>query len=91
MTPAEKLAKEKSWKRSPRNKADFPGKVQWPDNGLREIRESLRLSLREVAKAVGLSINSYWCIEKGRDLVMTNAVKIAAFYGKPVTEIWRKS
>lgn len=89
MTPAEKLAKLKPWRREPRNRAVYERKVSWPNNGLREIREALRLSLRDAAKAIGLSVNSYWHIENGGDLVLTNAVRIAAFYGKRTDEIWK--
>jgi DNA-binding XRE family transcriptional regulator len=51
---------------------------------------ALRLSFDEVAKALKLSRTAYWQIEKGGDPMLTTALRIAAFYGKPVTELWWK-
>lgn len=49
----------------------------------------LRLSFDEVVKALKLSRTAYWQIEKGGDPMLTTALRIAAFYGKTVTDLWK--
>ena len=87
MTPAEKLAKSKPWRREPRNKARRYGR--W-DCRVRAAREELRLSLRTVAEHLGYSVTALHQIEHGGDPMLSTARKIADFFGKPVEELWPK-
>jgi DNA-binding XRE family transcriptional regulator len=86
MSPAEKLAK---------SKAKFPKKPPvvrrvWNCN-LRELREALGLTQRDVAAAVGLSAAGYHQIETcGNDVCLSTCVKLSKFFGKPILEIWTK-
>lgn len=89
MTPAEKLASSRPRKRAPRNLKPYKRKVSWRCH-CREVRMGLRLSFDEVVKALKLSRTAYWQIEKGGDPMLTTALRIAAFYGKPVTDLWSK-
>ena len=88
MTPAEKLSKAKPRKREPRNKKPAPFKPDW-HCACRELREQLRLGFDEVVKALGMSRTAYWKIEKGGDPMLTTAVKIATFYGRDVSQLWK--
>jgi DNA-binding XRE family transcriptional regulator len=55
---------------------------------LLELRESLGLKQRDVARAVGVSqtILSDW--ELGTNPGLSHAADLAAFYGKRIDEIW---
>ena len=88
MTPAEKLAARKPWRRQPRNGVAVRRTV-WRCR-LREVRESLRISLRDVAKECGFSVSALWQVEMGGDPMLTTARKLAAFFGKSVEELWPK-
>lgn len=88
MTPAEKLAKKKQWRRAKRNGPPSPPRRAVWKPRLRELRESLRISMRDVAAAVGLGLSSYWQIENGTDPMLTNAVRIATFFGRAVEDLW---
>ncbi len=86
MTPAEEIAKNK--RRKPyRCARRTQVKAVW-DCRLRELREALRISVRDVAAAVGLTAPCVWGVEAGRDPQLTTARKLAAFYGKTVEELW---
>ena len=88
MTPAELLAAGKRRERPKRNgPATPPRKAVWAAT-LRARREALNLSMRDVAVAVGLSLPCYWAIEHGTDPMLTNARKLADFYGATVEELW---
>lgn len=89
MTPAERLAKAKPYRtrKGEGNDPSPPRYAVWKCT-LRERRESLRLSLRDVAAAVGLSVTGYWQIEKGGDVMLTTARRIAAFFGMPIEQLW---
>ena len=63
-------------------------KVAWTCE-CRRLREELNLSIHAVAKAVELSVSSYWHIEQGGDLCLTTARRIANFFGLWTDEIWR--
>ncbi len=86
-SPAELLAEKKTWQRPPRNRSNYVRKTTWRVV-VRELRESMRLSLDDVAKAVGLSKTCYWQIEQGVDLRVTSARRIATFFGKSIEELW---
>lgn len=81
MSPAEKLASMKP-KRKSRNNSTHP------DNHLREIRLAIGLTQREVGDETGLS-NAFICqAEKGSEISLSNALRLASFFGKAVEEIW---
>lgn len=82
MSPAEKLAKRKpksDWKRG--------AQVWWC--GLREIRERLGLSLREVSKATGVNLSTLSRVEHGEELTLNNAVALSKFFGVGIEALWR--
>lgn len=87
MSPAERLAKRRPRKRERRNESKFAPIVHC---GVREIRESINLSLRESAEAIGLSISGMFAIEHGGNVTMEVALRISKFYGKPLDELWRQ-
>lgn len=88
LTPAQKLGKLKRRRREPRNVRPVAA-VVW-ETSIRAMRESLRLSLRDVAKAVGLAVNSYWKIENGCEPTLSSAWRIAEFYGRRIDQLWEK-
>lgn len=89
MTPAEKLAARKPWRRRcPRNGTPLR-KVVWTCR-IREFREALRISMRDVAAAVGRSLAGLHVIEMGSDPMLTTARRLAEFFGKSIEELWPK-
>jgi DNA-binding XRE family transcriptional regulator len=88
-SPADKLAAKKPWRRAPRNKTGYQRHATWSCN-LRDVRESKRLSLLDVSKAIGISNTALWQIEKGGDPMLSTVRKIAEFYGMDVWELWPK-
>jgi len=88
MTPAEKLAQTRPRKRPRRNAS---ARVPVLVCKVRDVRESLNLSLNETAKAIGMSVSGLHVIEHGADTQMTTAKKIAKFYGKTISELWPDS
>jgi DNA-binding XRE family transcriptional regulator len=86
-TPAEALSAAKRLKRPPRK----PGTRTygpWVGNSIRERRDALGLSLRDVADAIGISNPGLFAVEKGGDPQLTTAYKLAAFFGCSVEAIW---
>ncbi len=57
---------------------------------IREKRESLNISLDNVAKAIGIAKNTLWQIEQGGDPQLVTAMKIAEFFGCRVETLWPK-
>lgn len=88
MTPAEKLSKVKPW-RKPSAKGAKPPAPVWSCR-IREHREKLRLSLRDVANGVGLSQTAVHQVEHGSDPMLTSAVALGKFFGVPVETLWTK-
>lgn len=86
MTPAEKLASRRPARK--RGQRARPRNRTWPGCRLRELRESLGLSYREVSGAVGLSIAGLYEVEMGADTLLSTARRLAAFYGESVEELW---
>lgn len=85
MTPAEKLAKAK-----PRRKLrakPYERKAPWKC-AITAMRHELRISLDDVATAVGIAKTTLWQIEHGTDPMLTTAVKLAEFFGKSVEHLW---
>ena len=86
MTPAEKLSKSK-----PRRKLGtkpYERKAPW-NCGITSLRHALRISLDDVATAVGISKTALWQIEHGTDPMLTTAAKLATFFGRSIEEIWK--
>lgn len=55
---------------------------------MRDIRESMGLSLQDVADGCGLLKANVHKIEKGRDVPLSKARAIAAFLNRSIEEIW---
>lgn len=55
---------------------------------VREWRESLNLSLRDVAGAVGISVTALHQIEHGTDPQLTTARKLSEFFQVPTEKLW---
>lgn len=90
MTPAERLSKSKRRQRPKRNCPPAPQAKVW-ETKLREVRESLDLSLRDVAFSCELSVAAYFRIEHGfADPCLSTARTIAAFFGREVWDLWPK-
>jgi DNA-binding XRE family transcriptional regulator len=89
VTPAEKLSAAKPWRKKPSGASHYDRKCPWKCQ-CRAIREGLRLSLRDVADKVGLSPTGLHQIEQGTDPLLTTAVRLAAFFGKEISELWTK-
>lgn len=86
MTPAEELVEKLSGRNGRKHTRD---PCMWKDRcTLKSLRESLGLGISNVAKAVGISPQAMYVIEEGSNPVLSNAIKLAKFYGKPVEEIW---
>ncbi len=88
MTPAEKAAAAKK----PAKCKPLLGKrsvraYPWACT-LREARQALRLSLRDVAGGCDLSIAGLSEIERGTDPQLSTARRLATFFGKTVEELW---
>lgn len=84
MTPAEQLSRSKP--RRTRKPTNHP--CVWQCT-VRDERERLRLSIRDVSEAVGLCTTAVWQIERGSDPQLTTAWKLAEFFGKPIAELWQ--
>lgn len=90
MTPAEQLAAAKTaTKPDAIKKANCTRKLPWQPR-LKELRETLKLSLDEVAEAAQLSKSGLWELEQGGDPLLSTAARLAEFFGKPIEEIWSK-
>jgi transcriptional regulator with XRE-family HTH domain len=57
-------------------------------SSLRELREKLGLTLREVSNC-GVDIASIQRAEQGFEITLTHALILAAFYEMPVQDIWQ--
>lgn len=84
MTPAEKFSKKYG-----KTKMAHPSgrKVVWHCRIL-EMRRELGLTLREIEGETGVSSAVLSTIEHGTDPQLSTASRIAAFFGKPIHEIW---
>ena len=82
MTPALKMANEKALK-------PHKGKREavWYC-GLNEMRNKLRLTLRDVEKGTGVSNATICHMEQGADPTLSNARKVADFFGVKIDDIW---
>jgi DNA-binding XRE family transcriptional regulator len=87
-TPAEELAARKPRKHAPRGVAAARKRIRTWRCTLRDRRESLNLSMRDVANAVGLSVTALHQIEHGTDPQLTTARKLASFFGTSERDLW---
>lgn len=55
---------------------------------LREFRHRRGLTQAEVAERSGVSVAAVWAAERGADVSLTTAVKLAAFYDTPIERLW---
>jgi len=55
---------------------------------LRAARLARGLTLRGVEEATGVNIATVWAAERGYDVLLSNAVVLAEFFGTPVHELW---
>lgn len=83
MTPAERLAKRR--KKTPHRAGVVKAVLKCR---LRECREPLGLTLRDVADETGASMANLSRLERGGQVELSTAFKLAAFFGKTVQEIW---
>jgi len=90
MTPAEKLAKAKPWRAKPKvnGKPHSPRKQVW-QCGLRSIREAHRLSLADVAKAIGMTVSGLHEVERGGEPCLTTVHKLTTFFAVDVWAVWK--
>lgn len=83
-TPAEKLAKKLAQKLRPsacsREKA-------W-ETTIKTVRQSLGLTMAQVADALDMSYSGYWQIEFGCDTSLSSAARVAEFFGKGIPDLW---
>lgn len=87
MTPAERLAKQNPTRKL--RSIAAPRKSPWVC-ALKSKRILLRLSLRAVAKAVGLSVSALFIIEQGGDPCLSSAARLSKFFGLRIEEIWQE-
>ena len=83
MTPAEVLAKKKA---KIKRKQRMDTRIIVFRCYIKEYRERLGLSHTDVANATGLMDIKH--IESGKNIYLTNAMKIAKFFGVTVEELW---
>lgn len=86
-SPADKLVANKQRKRKPRNHA-APKRNAPFHCAIRERREALNLSLRDVADALSMSIAGLHAIEHGSDPMLSTAFRLCVFYGVEINKTW---
>jgi predicted transcriptional regulator len=87
MSPAERLAANKQRKRPKRNSGIGPRTIKLRCTA-RAMRESLNLSLRDVATSVGISVSGLHAVEYGCDVQITTALRLCEFYGCGLESLW---
>lgn len=86
MTPAERVAREKAG-RTTDNDGRVVRVVAWVCR-VRERRQSLGLSFRDVEKATGIKISTVSNAEAGYDVTLDTARRLAEFFGTTVEDLW---
>lgn len=86
MTPAEQAAKKKG-KKPFRTAKGVDAKLNCR---LREFRDALGLSQREVATGADISYAVICRAEHGMEVWVGTALRIAKFFGKSIEEIWSR-
>lgn len=82
MTPAERVAKNK-----PHRNGQPSRTVYWKCR-LREMRDALGLSMRDIEKATGIASSTLCHTEHGCDPTLTTAMTLAKFFGKSIEYLW---
>lgn len=92
MSPAEKAARQKQ--AAGANKLPWGSRraarrsVVFPASRLRALRAALGLTQRDVSVGSGVNNATVADAEAGFEMTLTNALKLAKFFGKPVEELW---
>lgn len=84
MTPAERIANKKV-RRTPKSESRRP--TVWRCT-VREYRERLGLTYREIGEALHLSAGFLVDVERGADVRLTNAIGLAKFFGVTIQDLW---
>lgn len=90
-SPAEKFAAAKAARGEPKGRGGkgVPHrKILWPQCLLKEKRLALGLTLLEVQEATGVSAATQNNTERGTDVGLSNAVRLAIFFGCEISDIW---
>jgi DNA-binding XRE family transcriptional regulator len=89
MTPAEKMAQDK------KNRVGQERQERWRMSRqvifnckIREMREGLGLSSRDVGKGAGVGHVNVTRAESGYGVNLHTAMKLAKFFGKKIEDIW---
>jgi DNA-binding XRE family transcriptional regulator len=89
MTPAEKMAQDK------KNRVGQERQGRWRTSRqvifnckIREMREGLGLSTRDVAKGADISHVNVTMAESGYGVNLHTAMKLARFFGNKIEDIW---
>jgi DNA-binding XRE family transcriptional regulator len=83
VTPAQRLAKNKKPRRTYNSRH---GKF---DCRIADLRRKLRLTLHDVAGAIGVSDATVYGVENGSDPQLSTAFALSNFFGKTIEELWR--
>ncbi len=87
MTPAEKMARDKKPRAcKPIGQRD-PRRYPWICL-VRARRQKLRLSMRDVAEGVDMTVAAIFAIERGSEVRLDTARKLADFFGEAIESIW---
>lgn len=86
-SPTQLLAETVRRDHPPRNQKQLR-KAVW-DCKIRVERERLKLTLDDVAEAVGITKSGLSKVERGSDPMLTTATKLATFYGMTIDQLWR--
>lgn len=57
---------------------------------LTDIRQSKGLTLQEVARDLCVSVNMIWKWERKKDVMLSTARRLAAYYQVEIDQIWPK-
>lgn len=88
MTPAEKMSKGKTPHAVPWGQRQEKRRPRVHTPRLKERRLALGLTQREVAAGCGVSDPIICEAERGREILLTTALKIARFFGATIEELW---
>ncbi len=89
-SPAEKMAaKKEETKPAWGTRRASRRTIAFPNNALRRVREELGLTQRDVSVGSGTNNATVADAEAGFDVSLTTALKLSAFFGKSVNELWQ--
>lgn len=84
---ADEIAKEKA--ASPSGKRNPPRRTHYKvGNVLADLRDKAGLSLSDVENGSGVGSQTVASAENGGDVSISRAMRLAAFYGRKVDEVW---